>query len=109
MARTLAELPKGTRITDHISLGVIAKAFPAQVIEDILRRTVLRSKTPDLVKQEFYGLLLAHHAIRGLMHEAALKAGVDPDELSLVHAVRVVRRKMPLYAALPPSASGGLP
>ena len=73
------------------------------------RRIVLRSKTPDLVKQEFYGLLLAHHAIRGLMHEAALKAGVDPDELSFVHAVRVVRRKMPLYAALPPSAPGGVP
>jgi len=35
---------------------------------------VLRSKTPDLVRQEFYGLLMAHFAIRGLMHEAALKA-----------------------------------
>jgi hypothetical protein len=70
---------------------------------------VLRSKKPELVKQEFYGLLLAHYAIRGLMHEAALKAGADPDELSFVHAVRVVRRKMPLYAALPPSAPGVLP
>ena len=70
------------------------------------RRIVLRSKKPALVSQEFYGLLLAHYAIRGLMHEAALKAGVDPDELSFVHAVRVVRRKMPLYAALPPSAPG---
>jgi len=28
---------------------------------------VLRSKTPDLVLQEFYGLLLAHYAVRGLM------------------------------------------
>ncbi len=73
------------------------------------RRIVLHSKKPELVKQEFYGLLLAHYAIRGLMHEAALKAGVDPDDLSFVHAVRVVRRKMPLYAALPPSAPGGLP
>ena len=73
------------------------------------RRIVLRSKTPDLVKQEFYGLLLAHYAIRGLMHEAAVKAEVDPDEFSFVHAVRVVRRKMPLYAALPPSASESLP
>ena len=33
---------------------------------------VLRSKTPDLVRQEFYGLLMAHYAIRGLIHEAAL-------------------------------------
>ncbi len=65
---------------------------------------VLRSKTPDLVRQEFYGLLLAHFAIRGLMHEAALKAGEDPDRLSFVHAVRVLRRKLPLYGAIPPSA-----
>lgn len=35
---------------------------------------VLRSMTPELVKQEFWGLLMAHYAIRGLMHEAALKA-----------------------------------
>jgi hypothetical protein len=35
---------------------------------------VLRSKTPDLVRQEFFGLLMAHFAIRGLMHKAALKA-----------------------------------
>jgi len=38
-------------------------------------KIVLRSKTPDSVRQEFYGLLLAHFAIRGLMHEAALKVG----------------------------------
>jgi len=35
---------------------------------------VLRSKTPELVRQEFFGLLMAHFAIRGLMHEAALQA-----------------------------------
>ena len=44
MARMLAELPKGTRITDHISLGVIAKAFPLDVIEEILRRTERASR-----------------------------------------------------------------
>jgi hypothetical protein len=66
-------------------------------------RTVLRSKTPELVRQEFWGLLLAHFAVRGLMHEAALRAGEDPDRLSFLHAVRVVRRKLPVFAALPPS------
>ncbi len=58
------------------------------------RAVVLRSKTPDLVIQEFYGLLLAHYAVRGLMHEAALKADIDPDEVSFVHSVRVIRRKI---------------
>jgi len=63
---------------------------------------VLRSKRPDLVRQEFYGLMLAHFAVRGLMHEAALKAREDPDGLSFLHTVRVVRRKLPLFVALPP-------
>jgi hypothetical protein len=66
-------------------------------------RIVLRSKTPDLVRQEFYGLLMAHFAIRGLMHEAALHSGEDPDRLSFLHAVRVVRRKMAAFGAIPPS------
>jgi hypothetical protein len=66
-------------------------------------RIVLRSKTPDLVRQEFYGLLMAHFAIRGLMHEAALDSGEDPDRLSFLHAVRVVRRKMAAYGAISPS------
>jgi Insertion element 4 transposase N-terminal/Transposase DDE domain len=63
---------------------------------------VLRSRTPDLVRQEFYGLMMAHFAIRGLMHEAALKADRDPDRLSFLHAVRVVRRKLPRFPAIPP-------
>ncbi len=70
---------------------------------------VLRSKTPDLVRQEFYGLLLAHFAVRGLMHEAALEAGEDPDRLSFLHAVRVVRRKLPLATLIPPSAKESVP
>jgi hypothetical protein len=65
-------------------------------------RLVLRSKTPDLVRQEFYGLLLAHFAVRGLMHEAALHAGEDPDRLSFLHAVRVVRRQIVRFTAIPP-------
>jgi Transposase DDE domain len=65
---------------------------------------VLRSKSPDLVRQEFYGLIMAHFATRGLMHEAALKADVDPDNLSFLHTVRVIRRKLGVFAAVPPSA-----
>ncbi|MCO5101903.1 MAG: IS4 family transposase [Burkholderiaceae bacterium] len=64
--------------------------------------TVLRSKTPDLVHQELWGLLLAHFAIRQLMAQAAWQRGLDPDRLSFSHAVRVIRRKMPQAAAVPP-------
>ncbi len=71
-------------------------------------RIVLRSKTPDLVRQEFYGLMMAHFAVRGLMHEAALKADEDPDRLSFLHAVRVVRRKIARFASIPPSGQEGI-
>jgi hypothetical protein len=60
------------------------------------------------VKQEFYGLMLAHFAVRGLMHEAALKAGEDPDRLSFLHAVRVVRRKTARFASIPPGGPESL-
>jgi hypothetical protein len=64
--------------------------------------TVLRSKTPELVQQELWGLLLAHFAIRQLMAQAAWQRALDPDRLSFIHAVRVVKRKMPQAAAVPP-------
>lgn len=66
-------------------------------------KIVLRSKTPDLVRQEIYGLLMAHFAIRGLMHEAALQADEDTDRLSFLHAVRVIRRKVAAFGGVPPS------
>lgn len=64
--------------------------------------TVLRSKTPELVRQELWGLLLAHFAIRQIMAQAAWPRGLDPDRLSFTHAVRVIKRKMPQAAAIPP-------
>lgn len=71
-------------------------------------RRVLRSKTPDLVRQETWGFLLAHFALRSLMHEAALGAlprARDPDTLSFTHALRVTRRTLPHVRTLPPSGS----
>ncbi len=64
--------------------------------------TVLRSKTPPLVEQELWGLLLAHFAVRQLMEQAAWQQQLDPDRLSSVHALRVIKRKMPQAAAIPP-------
>ncbi len=59
-------------------------------------------------ERDFYGLLMAHFAIRGLMHEAACKADTDPDHLSYVHAVRVIRRKLPGHSAISPSRQGDI-
>ena len=64
--------------------------------------TVLRSKTPDLVQQELWGLLLAHFAIRQLMAQAAWPRGTGSGSAELHHAVRVIKRKMPQAAAVPP-------
>jgi hypothetical protein len=73
---------------------------------------VLRSKTPDLVRQEAWGFLLAHFALRALIHEAALGAlprARDPDTLSFTHALRTTRRTLPHVAAVPPSGPGARP
>jgi hypothetical protein len=53
--------------------------------------------------------MMAHFAIRGLMHEAALKVDEDVDVLSFLHAVRVVRRKIASFAAIPPSGENNIP
>jgi hypothetical protein len=66
-------------------------------------RTTLRSQRPELIRQEVYGLLLAHFALRSVMHEAALRGGRDPDRVSFAHTVRVIKRSLPRFAALPPS------
>jgi hypothetical protein len=57
-------------------------------------RIVLRSKTPAMVIQELYGLLLAQYAVRALMEESAEKAGVEPERLSFKHTVHVLRRHL---------------
>jgi Insertion element 4 transposase N-terminal/Transposase DDE domain len=66
-------------------------------------RPMLRSRRVDLAEQELYGLLLAHFALRRLMHDASRQAGCDPDTLSFLHTVRIVRRHLPFHAAFSPS------
>ena len=67
---------------------------------------VLRSKTPEGVEQEVWGMLLVHYAIRQLMHQAALDGEVDPDRVSFVRSLRVVRRQVMRQAGFSPSAAG---
>lgn len=66
-------------------------------------RRVLRSKTPDLVRQEFYGWMLAHYAIRWLMHSAARQGKKSPLELSFIGNVHLFRRAQPQSGAFSPS------
>lgn len=57
-------------------------------------RVVLRSKTPDGVRQEIYGYLCTHYAIRALMASAAGDRGVDPDRISFTRALHAARRSV---------------
>lgn len=66
------------------------------------RDVVLRSKRPELAEQEFYALLLAHAAIRRLMTQAAAASGQAAEDLSFIHAVRVLKRRLPTSVAIPP-------
>jgi hypothetical protein len=63
---------------------------------------VLRSKSPEMVRQEIWALLLTHYAIRKLMCHAADEAGLDPDQLSFTRSLRVIRRQVTNQAAFPP-------
>ncbi|MET8183643.1 IS4 family transposase [Streptomyces sp. NPDC005336] len=63
---------------------------------------VLRSRHPNGVEQEVYGFLLVHHAVRQVMHQGAAQAGTDPDRLSFIRSLRVVRRQVPAQAAFSP-------
>ena len=94
--------PAGELARLYHQRGEIETAFDEWKTHRRGARMCLRSKTPELVEQEFYGLMPAHFTVRGLMLEASLKADIDPDNLSLTHSLRVIRRTLPLDASVPP-------
>jgi hypothetical protein len=68
-------------------------------------RRVLRSKTPDLVRQEFYGWVLAHYAVRWLLHQGAARHRIPHAELSFKGHAELLRRTQPRSGAFPPRAA----
>lgn len=68
----------------------------------LLNNAGLRSKTPDMVEQEFWGLLIAHYAIRSFMHEAADTVDIDPDRISFTRTLNIVRRRVTNNAEFSP-------
>jgi len=55
---------------------------------------ILRSASPEMVKQELWGYLLTHYAISALICTAATAAGIDPDRVKFKRTVRIVRRRV---------------
>jgi hypothetical protein len=70
------------------------------------RGGVLRSKSPEMVEQEIWALLLTHYVIRHLMCEAADQADIDPDRLSFMRSLRIIRRQVTNQAGFSPSTPG---
>jgi hypothetical protein len=68
-------------------------------------RRVLRSKTPELVRQEFYGWILAHYAVRWLLHQGATRHRLPHAELTFKGHVELLRRTQPRSGAFPPRAA----
>lgn len=50
----------------------------------------LRSQKPVGVIQELYGLLIAHYAVRRIIHDSAIQHDIDPDRLSFTNAVELI-------------------
>jgi len=103
-----------TTILDHrrapaVTLaGAYTQRWEIETVLDELKthqrgpRSVLRSKSPDLVMQEIWGHLCVHYAIRVLMFDAAADAGRDPDRVSFVAALRISRRSIAQQGAFSP-------
>jgi hypothetical protein len=73
------------------------------------RRVLLRSRLPELVKQDFYGLLLAYFGVRCLIHEGALRKNIEPTDVSFLHALNVVIQRLPQAVAFSPAGQAALP
>ncbi|HEX2313518.1 MAG TPA: IS4 family transposase [Thermomonospora sp.] len=72
-------------------------------VHQMPRSRLLRSKTPELARQEIWALLLAHYAVRSFMREAADDAGDDVDHLSFIRSLRIIRRQVENQAGFSPS------
>ena len=107
-----------TNVTDPEEIPAVELAaayherWEAELVFDELKThqrgpgTILRSRKPELVEQEIWGLLLTHYGIRHLMREAADQADLDPDRMSFIRALRVIRRQVTGQAAFSPSETG---
>ncbi|MDE2612122.1 MAG: IS4 family transposase, partial [Burkholderiales bacterium] len=70
-------------------------------------RRVLRSKTAELVRQEFYGWVLTHYAVRWLLHHGAARHHIPHEDLSFMGALQLLRREQPHSGAFSPGPQGG--
>ena len=68
----------------------------------------MRSQKPEGVVQEAYGILIAHYLVRYFMHEAVISVGIDPDRISFIDSVRVIRRRLDKFQIVSEEHCAGL-
>ena len=104
-----------TTLMDHVAypLDDLAKLYRErwevetmfdEVKNHLMEGELLRSRTPELVEQEVYAMVMASNVIRHAMYDAADFAKLDPDILSYTHSKNVVERYLPKFGSFPPSA-----
>ncbi len=83
----------------------VEAVFDELKIHLLQKRRVLRSKTAGLVRQEFYGWVLAHYAVRWMMHQAATEHRLSQRSLSFTANVHLFRNAQPQSGAFSPSTA----
>lgn len=77
------------------------KTHLATVNQGVLH-TVLRSKSPDGLRQEVFGLFAAYNLVRAVMQEAGEQSGVPPIEISFTETLQVIRNALPDFERAKP-------
>jgi hypothetical protein len=90
------ELARAFRFRWHVELDLRA-------IKQTMKMSVLRCKTPAMVRKEIWVHLLAYNLIRTLMARAAERAGIEPREVSFAGAVQTVNAFAPVLELADPA------
>lgn len=109
LARAITYQRKGFRPRTLLTSLLDAEQFPASELADLYherwelelgyaeikrhlleREETLRSKSPDAVTQEIWGILLAYNLVRLEMERVAEEAGVEPTRISFVAALNFI-------------------
>lgn len=105
--RMITTLLDDTQYPAHELIGLYHQRWECEIDNDELtthqlaRPVDLRSRKPAGVVQELYGIILAHNAIRMIMHAAARRRDIDPRELSFINSLRIIRETIPILRAAP--------
>ena len=97
--------PALTLVTLYHGRWEVELVFDELKTHQVQRRRVLRSKTPELVRQEFYGWVMAHYAVRWLMYQGAAQARIPERTLSFTANVQLLRRTLPQSGVIFPCTS----